>query len=313
MTKNPRLFAAPAIPRRARLTPLLVCLLPMVLGANPALAAEPASGTLKKIKDSGAITLGYRESSMGFSYLDGTKPVGYSLDICYRIVEEAKRQLGMDKVEIRYQATTSQNRIPLVANGTVDLECGTTTNLVERQSQVAFSPDIFRYNVRFAVRADSGIKGLSDLSGKTVVSTTGTTSLRLLRQAERAKNLDIKAISGKDHAESFLLVANKRADAFVMDDILLAGQIANAANPKDYVIVGEPLRTENQALMLRKDDPAFKAVVDKVFGDMAKSGDLEKLYNRWFTQPIPPKGININYPLNAETRDAFVHPSSKGI
>jgi len=275
--------------------------------------AQEAS-TLAKIKASGAITFGYREASFGFSYLDGgAKPVGYSIDICKRIVEAIKTELKLPAVEIKYQAVTSANRIPLVQNGTVDIECGSTTNLVERQKLVAFSPDIFRYNVRTLVKTDSGIKSIADLQGKTVVTTAGTTSFRLLREADKGRSLEVTQLAGKDHTDSFLLVESGRAQAFVLDDILLAGQIANARNPKDFAIVGESLRTENQSLMFRKDDPEFKAVVDRVVGGMMKSGEMEKLYNRWFMSPIPPKNININYPLNAETKDAFANPSSKGV
>ena len=282
------------------------------LAAGTASAQE--AGTLAKIKASGAITFGYREASFGFSYLDGdAKPVGYSIEICKRIVEAIKTELKLPAVEIKYQAVTSANRIPLVQNGTVDIECGSTTNLVERQKLVAFSPDIFRYNVRTLVKTDSGIKSIADLQGKTVVTTAGTTSFRLLREADKGRSLEVTQLAGKDHTDSFLLVESGRAQAFVLDDILLAGQIANARNPKDFAIVGESLRTENQSLMLRKDDPEFKALVDRVVGGMMKSGEMEKLYNRWFMSPIPPKGININYPMNAETRDAFANPSSKGI
>lgn len=277
-------------------------------------AQAQESGTLKKIKDSGSITLGHREASFGFSYNDGSgKPIGYSIDICMRIVEAIKAEIKAPKIDVKYQSVTSQNRMPLVSNGTVDIECGSTTNLVERQKEVAFSPDIFRYNVRMATRANSGIRSIADLQGKSVVTTTGTTSFRLLREADKGKQLEVTQLSGKDHSDSFLLVESGRAAAFVLDDILLAGQIANAKNPKDFVITGESLRTENQALMLRKDDPAFKALVDRVVGDMMKSGEMEKLYQRWFMSPIPPRNININYPLNAETKDAFANPSSKGI
>ena len=272
------------------------------------------TSTLAKVKASGAITFGYREASFGFSYLDGgAKPVGYSIDICNRIVEAIKTELKLPAVEIKYQAVTSANRIPLVQNGTVDIECGSTTNLVERQKLVAFSPDIFRYNVRTLVKTDSGIKSIADLQGKTVVTTAGTTSFRLLREADKGRSLEVNQLAGKDHTDSFLLVESGRAQAFVLDDVLLAGQIANARNPKDFAIVGESLRTENQSLMFRKDDPEFKAVVDRVVGGMMKSGEMDKLYQRWFMSPIPPKNININYPINAETRDAFANPSSKGV
>lgn len=277
-------------------------------------AQAPLGGTLKKIRDTGSITFGHREASFGFSYLDGNgKPIGYSIDICNRILETIKTELKMPQITVKYQNVTSQNRIPLVTNGTVDIECGSTTNLIERQQMVAFSPDIFRYNVRIAVRADSGIKSITDLQGKTVVATSGTTSLRLLRSADKGSNLEINQLAGKDHTDSFLTLETGRAAAFVLDDILLAGLIANSSKPKDFAIVGESLRTENQSLMFRKDDPELKEIVDRVVTGMMKSGEMERLYNKWFMSPIPPKGANINYPMNAETRDAFANPSSKGI
>ena len=276
-------------------------------------AFAQAGDTLAKIKSSGAVTLGVRESSgLGYTLGNG-KYVGFHTEMGERVLADIQKELGLAKLDIKYQPVTSQNRIPLVTNGTVDLECGSTTNLVERQKQVAFSPDIFRYNVRMLVRADSGLRSVADLQGKTVATTAGTTSFRLLREADRGRNLDITNLSGKDHSDSFMLVESGRAQAFVLDDILLAGQIANAKNPQDYLITGESLRTENQALMLRKDDAGFKAIVDRVVTGMMQSGEMEKLYNRWFMSPIPPRNININYPLNAETREAFAHPSSKGI
>lgn len=294
------------------LTPRLV--LAAVLAASCTLSAQAQDATLKKIKDSAAITLGHRESSFGFSYNDGSsKPVGYSMDICMRIVEAIQAELGLPKLDIKYQMVTSQNRIPLVSNGTVDIECGSTTNLVERQKQVAFSPDIFRYNVRMLVKADSGLKSIADLQGKSVVTTTGTTSFRLLREADKGRNLDITPMAGKDHSDSFLLVQSGRAQAFVLDDILLAGLMATAKNPADFMITGESLRTENQALMFRKDDPDMRRIVDKVVTGMMRSGEMAKLYDKSFTSPIPPKGVNIHYPLNAETQEAFANPSSKGI
>ena len=300
-----------AVPQKSIAGAAVACLFTLLPSVS-ALAQE--AGTLKKIKDSGAITLGHRESSFGFSYTDGTgSPVGYSIDICFRIIEAIKAELKLGKIEVKFQPVTSQNRIPLVVNGTVDIECGSTTNLVERQKDVAFSPDIFRYNVRMAVKTDSGIKSIADLQGKTVVTTTGTTSFRLLREANRGKDLELTQLSGKDHSDSFLLLESGRAAAFVLDDILLAGQIANAKNPQDFMITGESLRTENQSLMFRKNDPQFKALVDRVVGGMMASGDMEKLYNKWFMAPIPPKGIDIHYPLNAETKEGFANPSSKGI
>ncbi len=295
--------------------PMLAVLAMTALTSLTAPTAHAQDGsTLAKIKSTGAITYGYRESSFGFSYIDGgPRPVGYSIDICNRIVEAIKTELKMLNIEVKYQAVTSANRMPLVQNGTVDIECGSTTNLVERQKQVAFSPDIFRYNVRTLVKANSKINSIADLQGKTVATTAGTTSFRLLKEADKGQRLEVTNILGRDHSDSFQLVVADRAQAFVLDDILLAGQIANAPNPKDYKIVGESLRTENQSLMFRKDDPKFKALVDRVVGGMMKSGEMDILYKKWFMSPIPPKGININYPLNAETKDAFKNPSSKGI
>lgn len=291
----------------------LPCLLAVAALAPSGTFAQDVP-TLKKIKDSGTITIGNRDSSFGFSYTEGSStPIGYSIEICNRIVDAVKAELKLPKLDVKYQTVTSQNRMLLVLNGTVDIECGSTTNLVERQKQVAFSPDIFRYNVRMAVRADSGIRSIGDLNGKSVVTTAGTTSYRLLKEQERGKAIDVSNLSGKDHSESFLMLESGRASAFVLDDILLAGLIANSKNPKEFAIVGESLRTENQSLMFRKDDPQFKALVDRVVGGMMKSGEMERLYKKWFMSPIPPKNININYPLNAETRDAFVNPSSKGI
>lgn len=299
--------------RCPRLTALHLAILAAALIVSaPARAVD--APTLKKIKDSGTITLGNRDASFGFSYTAGSpEPIGYSIDICQRIVEAIKTELKLPKLEVKYVTVTSQNRMPLVQNGTVDLECGSTTNLVERQKFVAFSPDIFRYNVRMAVKANSGIRSIGDLNGKVVVTTAGTTSYRLLKQQEKGRDLDATNLNGKDHAESFLLLESGRASAFVLDDILLAGLIANSKNPKDYAIVGETLRTENQSLMFRNDDPKFKALVDRVVTGMMKSGEMEKLYNKWFMSPIPPRNININYPMNTETKDAFAHPSSRGI
>lgn len=293
--------------------------LSLAFGASIALlcgaAAAQESPTLRKIKETGTVQIGSRDTQIPFSYKTGgeSAPIGFTNEICLKVVDAIKARLGMQKIEVRYTLLNSTNRIPLVQNGTVDIECGSTTNLVERQKQVAFSPDIFRYNVRMLVKADSGIRSIADLQGKTVVTTTGTTSFRLLREADKGRNLEVNNLGGKDHSDSFLLVESGRAQAFVLDDILLAGQIANARSPKDFIITGESLRTENQSLMLRKDDPAFKALVDRVVSGMMKSGEMEKLYNKWFMSPIPPKGININYPLNAETKEAFANPSSKGI
>ena len=208
---------------------------------------------------------------------------------------------------------TSANRIPLLQNGTIDMECGSTTNSVERQKQVAFGPTYFVINVTAAVKKTSGIKTLADLNGRTISTTSGTTAVPLLKAYEKTAHIDPKEIYGKDHAESFLLLAQDRTAAFVMDDILLAGQIANSAAPGDYVILGESLRQEPYSMMLRKDDPQFKALVDRSVAAVMKSGEIEKIYAKWFLNPIPPKGVNMNFPITPQIREAFANPNDKGV
>jgi glutamate/aspartate transport system substrate-binding protein len=273
------------------------------------------SGTLKKIKDTGSITIGYRESSIPFSYLDDKQqPVGYAMDLCMKVVDAVKAELKMPNLKLNLQPVTSSNRIPLLQNGTIDMECGSTTNSVTRQQQVAFGPTYFVINVTAAVKKSSGIKSLADLNGKTISTTSGTTAVPLLKQYEKTKNADIKEIYGKDHAESFLLLTQDRTAAFVMDDILLAGQVANSSNPGDYMILkDESLRTEPYSMMIRKDDPQFKALVDKTVGGVMKSGEIDKIYAKWFTSPIPPKGINMNFPETPAIKDAFKNPNDKGV
>jgi glutamate/aspartate transport system substrate-binding protein len=208
---------------------------------------------------------------------------------------------------------TSQNRIPLMQNGTIDLECGSTTNSVDRQKQVSFGNTTFVTGIKMLVKADSGIKDISQLNGKAVVTTTGTTSDALIKQSEKGKSIDVKNIYGKDHADSFLMVESGRAAAFVMDDVLLAGLIANAKNPKDFMIVGEALRVEPYGIMIRKDDPQFKALVDKTLNGLMKSGEIVKIYDKWFMAPVPPKGINMNLPMSKELKDAIANPNDKGV
>jgi glutamate/aspartate transport system substrate-binding protein len=278
------------------------------------LMAQELTGTLKKIKDTGAITLGYRESSIPFSYLDDKQqPVGYAMDLCMKVVDAVKADLKMPDLKLNLQAVSSSNRIPLLQNGTIDLECGSTTNSVDRQKQVAFGPTYFVINVTAAVKKSSGIKSLADLNGKTISTTSGTTAVPLLKQYGKTQSADVKEIYGKDHAESFLLLAQDRTSAFVMDDILLAGQIANSANPGDYTIIGESLRTEPYSMMIRKDDPQFKALVDKTVGGVMKSGEINKIYAKWFTSPIPPKGINLKFAETPAIKDAFANPNDKGV
>ncbi|MGH8808478.1 MAG: amino acid ABC transporter substrate-binding protein, partial [Noviherbaspirillum sp.] len=254
----------------------------VVLIAAGALAgtaqAQDLTGTLKKIKDTGSITVGHRESSDPFSYLDDKQqPIGYAMDLCMKIVDAVKAELKLPNLKVNLQPVTSSNRIPLLQNGTIDLECGSTTNSTVRQQQVSFGPTYFVINVTAAVKKASSINALADLAGKTVSTTSGTTSVPLLKAYEKTKNAEVKEIYGKDHAESFLLMTDDRAAAFVMDDILLAGQIANSRNPNDYKIIPESLRQEPYSMMLRKDDPQFKALVDKTVSGVMKSGEIEKI------------------------------------
>jgi glutamate/aspartate transport system substrate-binding protein len=272
------------------------------------------AGTLQKIKDSGAITVGHRESSVPFSYLDGNqKPIGYAMDLCAKVIDEIKAELKLPNLQVNYQAVTSQNRIPLMQNGTIDIECGSTTNSVARQQQVGFSVAYFITSVRMAVRKESGVKDIGDLDGKPVVTTTGTTSDQLIKQNEKGKTIDVRNIYGKDHADSFLMVESARAAAFVMDDILLAGLIASSKNPANFEIVGPSLRDEPYAVMMRKDDAPLKGLVDKTLTGLMKSGEAEKLYAKWFMNPIPPRNVNLNFPMSPAVKTAFQNPTDKGV
>ncbi len=276
--------------------------------------AQELTGTLKKIKDTGSITIGHRESSIPFSYLDDKQqPVGYAMELCGKVVDAVKAELKLPNLKVAYQPVTSANRIPLLQNGTIDLECGSTTNSVERQKQVAFGPTYFVVNISAAVKKDSGIKTFADLNGKTVASTSGTTSIPLLRGYEKAKGIDFKELQAKDHAESMQLVASDRAQAFIMDDILLAGQIANQQNPGAYMILSESLRTEPYSMMLRREDPQFKALVDRAVGNVYKSGEIDKIYAKWFTSAIPPRNINMNFAQTPAIKEAFKSPNDKGV
>lgn len=295
-----------------RLVALLIAAV-MAWSAWPA-QAEELTGTLKKIKALSAVTIGYRESSIPFSYLDNrAQPIGYAIDLCMKIVDAVKLQLDMPDLEVRTQPVTSSNRIPLLKNGTIDLECGSTTNSMVRQQQVAFGPTYFLINVTAAVKKSSGIETIAQLDGKTVSTTSGTTSVPLLRSYQRGREVRVKEIYGKDHAEAFLLMAEDRAVAFVMDDILLAGQVANAKKPELYKILPESLRREPYSMMLRRDDPQFKALVDKAVGDVMRSGEIVGIYEKWFTQAIPPRNRNLHFPLSDALREAFRHPNDKGI
>jgi glutamate/aspartate transport system substrate-binding protein len=278
--------------------------------AGGAVAQE--TGTLKKIKDTGVIALGHRESSIPFSYYDQSQQViGYSRDFQMKVVDAVKKKLSLSNLQVRNIPVTSQNRIPLVQNGTVDIECGSTTNNLDRQKQASFSDTIFVIGTRLMTKKDSGVKDFGDLKGKTVVTTAGTTSERLLRAMNNEKQMGMTIISAKDHGESFQTLETGRAVAFMMDDALLAGERAKAKQSGEWVIVGTPQSQEAYGCMMRKDDPAFKHVVDGVIAKMQTSGDAEKLYNRWFTQPIPPKGMNLNYPLSAEMKQLFKNPTDQ--
>ncbi len=270
-----------------------------------------ANDTLAKIKSSGAITLGVRESS-GLSYTLGNgKYVGFHTEMAERIVTDVQKQLGLTKLETKYQPVTSQNRIPLVTNGTVDLECGSTTNNAARQKDVAFGVTTYVEEVRMVVKADSKITSIKDLNGKTVATTTGTTSVQTLRKNERAGGLDFKEVYGKDHADSFLMLETGRADAFVMDGSILAANVSKSKNPADFKIVGEVLSVEPIACMLRKDDPAFKKAVDDSIKRQIADGSLSKLYDKWFMQPVPPTNTKIGLPLSEATKAAWANPNDK--
>ena len=278
--------------------------------AAPAIAQE---GTLKKVKDSGSITIGHRESSIPFSYLDDRqRPIGYSMDICARIVDAVKKELSLPKLEVRYNVVTPQTRMQLIANGTVDVECGSTTNTVERQKQVAFAVTTFITGTKLLVKRASGIKSVDDLKGKPVVVTQGTTNERAVKSINDQKNLGIRFLNAKDHAESFLTVDTGRAVAFPMDDILLYGLVANSKDPKAWAVVGDFLSYDPYAIMLRKDDPQFKKFIDDVITGMMKSGELEKLYRKWFLSKIPPKGVNLNVPMSPQLKAQFKNPTDKG-
>jgi ABC-type amino acid transport substrate-binding protein len=286
------------------------------LAVSLALSAhgEELTGTLKKIKETGVISLGHRESSIPFSYYDNNQQViGYSQDIAMLIVAEIKARLNQPDLKIKLTPVTSQNRIPLIQNGTVDLECGSTTNTFERENQAGFSDSIFLYGIRFITRKDSGIKDFADLAGKTVATTAGTSDERMLRKMNQDKQMNMTIISGKDHAESFLNVTTGRAVAFVMDEPLLYGERAKAPDADSYVVTGTPPVSENYACMLRKDDAQFKQVVDAAVVKLETSPAGVALYNKWFMGAIPPKGMNLNYRLSPEMKELFAHPNDKAL
>jgi glutamate/aspartate transport system substrate-binding protein len=273
--------------------------------------AEELTGTLKKVKETGTITIGYRDSSIPFSYLDDNqKPVGFAIDICYRIVDAVKKELKLDKLQVELNPVTSSTRIPLLANGTIDLECGSTTNNPDRLKQVAFANTHFLTSTRFVSKKSSKLGSIEDLKGKSVASTSGTTNIKQLTEANAARNLGINIIPAKEHAESFLMVETDRAVAAVLDDILLASFVAGSKDPDAYVISTDAFsKPEPYGIMLRKDDPAFKKVADEATAALYQSPEGQKLYDKWFVQKIPPKGLNLNVPIGAELKKAFAKPS----
>lgn len=280
--------------------------------ADGTTAEAPANtnGTLDKIKESGTIVVGHRDSSIPFSYIadNPNQPIGYAHDLEMKVVEAVKEKLNMPDLKIRYNLITSQTRIPLVQNGTVDFECGSTTNNEERQKQVAFSNGFFEIGTRLLTKKDSGIQGFDDLKGKTLVTTAGTTSERYIREYNDNKKMDINVISAKDHGEAFLMLENGRADAFMMDDVLLAGEKAKAKNPDEWVIVGEPQSFEIYGCMMRKDDPEFKAVVDEALVNVFKSGEINSIYDKWFLNPIPPKNVNLKFEISDNLKALIANP-----
>ena len=271
------------------------------------------NGTLKKIKDTQSITLGVRDSSIPFSYLDGDQNYrGYSIDLCMKAVSAIQKHLGLSQLSVKYNPVTSATRIPLMANGTIDLECGSTTNSTERQKQVAFAPSMFLTATRLLSKKSSNINSLADLKGKTLVSTSGTVNLKHLVELNAEKNLGINIIPAKDHAEAFLMVETGRAVAFGMDDILLASLAASSKSPSEYMISKEALAPEPYGIMMRRDDPAFKKVVDAALSEVYTSGEINRIYSKWFQSPIPPKGINLNWPMNEQLKHAFAKPTDSG-
>ena len=272
-----------------------------------------AQDTLKKIKVTGTITLGHRDSSIPFSYYDDKQQVvGYAMDICYKVVDAIKAELKMPKIDIKLNPVTSSTRIPLMANGTIDLECGSTTNNLERQKQVWFATTHFVTANRFVSKKASNLKTVNDLKGKTVVSTSGTTNIKNANEINVEKKLGMNIIAAKDHAESFLTVETGRAVAFFMDDILLYSLVANSKNPSEWAISADALTVEPYGIMMRKDDAAFKKVVNGAINKLYTSGEINKIYDKWFLKPTPPRGINLNVPMGAPFKKVVANPTDSG-
>ena len=275
--------------------------------------AEDLTGTLKKVKDSGTLTLGVRDSSIPFSYLDDKQSYqGYSIDLCMKAATAVQKKLGLTALNIKMVPVTSATRIPLIANGTIDMSCGSATNNLERQKQVSFAPTMFVTANRLLAKKSSNIKSLNDMKGKTIVSTSGTSNLKQITELNGERHLDMKILTAKDHAEAFLMVETGRAVAFAMDDILLASLAASSKAPADYTITADALSVEPYGIILRRDDPQFKKVVDDALAAVYQSDEINHIYSKWFLSPIPPKGINLNVPISAELKKVFAHPPDSG-
>jgi glutamate/aspartate transport system substrate-binding protein len=292
-----------------RILRMLLVVVAASLAAGPVLAQD----TLKKIKDSGTITIGHRDASIPFSYYDDKQQVvGYAVDLCLKIVDAVKAELKLPKLDVKYQLVTSANRIPLMGNGTIDLECGSTTNNLERQKLVWFSMTDFVTANRFVSKKSANIKSLADLKGKTIVSTSGTTNIKQITEINAAQNMGMNIVAANGHPEAFQMVETGRAVAFVMDDILLYSLVAQARTPGDYVISADALSVEPYGIMVRKDDVAFKKVADAALTNVFKSGQITPIYEKWFLKPIPPKGINLNVPMSAQFKALLTHPTDSG-
>jgi len=288
---------------------------PLLIAAvlSVSFAAWGQEGTLKKVKDGGSITIGHRDASVPFSYYDDKQqPVGYAVDLCMRIVDAVKSELKMPKLEVKYQLVTSANRIPLMANGTIDLECGSTTNNLERQKTVWFTITHFVTANRWVAKKSANLNRLADLKGKTIVSTAGTTNIKGMTEINAAQNLGMNIISANGHSEAFQMVETGRAVAFAMDDILLYSLVAQARTPSDYAISAEATSVEPYGIMVRKDDAAFKKVVDAAMVQTYKSGAINAIYGKWFQKPVPPKGINLNVPMSDQFKKVIANPTDSG-
>jgi glutamate/aspartate transport system substrate-binding protein len=280
-----------------------------------ALSHAQSKDTLQKIKESGVINLGGRDASFPFSYKvsSDSNPIGFSADLCTKVVEAVKVKLGMPNLKVQYTIVTPTNRIPLVQNGTIDLECSTTTNTTARGQQVDFAPTHFVSSITAAVKKSSGLNSMSQLDGKSVATVAGSTSIQLLRVYRKNEQVQFNEVSGKDISETFLMLSSGRAVAMILDDVQLAGLIATSTNANDYKLFDERLREEPYGFMMRKDDPAFKAVVDETLTRVMKSGEINEIYAKWFVKPVPPNNVSLNFPMSSVLKEAYKNPNNKGI